>query len=101
MQISDDPENANALPKKHYLIPNLTDFNDDVDDVDKGVHAYLWQKHRALYLGSWVISGGLAAALLGWELSNFTSLMQNTGNDGRVFIFPSEMDCATRGMSIF
>ena len=75
--------------KKYHLIPDINDFNENIDDVDKGVHDYIWTHHRTLYLGSWIGSVSLCIALFGLEILYLAPTMQSIGeHDGRVYLLP-------------
>ena len=75
--------------KKPRLIPSMNDFNDNIDDVNKSVHDYIWQHHRTFYVGSWVGSSVLCAVFLWLEITYLPGLLGNpTSIDARVYLLP-------------
>ncbi len=71
----------------HHLIPDLDGFNDNIDDVDRGVHDYIWHKRRALFLGTCAGSAAICAGLWGLEFAYYGESLRNLGP--RIFWYPA------------
>jgi len=71
----------------HHLIPDIDDFNDKIDDVDRGVHDYIWIKRRTLFVSTCAGSAAVCAGLWGLELAYYGDLAQALG--ARIFWYPA------------
>ncbi|MGB7035384.1 MAG: hypothetical protein WBD71_07635 [Xanthobacteraceae bacterium] len=65
---------------QYHLIPDIGDFNENVDDVNLGVHDYIWNKRRALFLGTCAVSVALCAALWILEVRYYGTLTRAMGS---------------------
>jgi hypothetical protein len=70
-----------------HLIPDVDDFNDNIDDVDRGVHDYIWKKRRALFIGTCAGSAAVCAGLWGLEFAYYGEFLQSLG--ARIFWYPA------------
>ncbi len=82
-----DAASADAPSIKRRLIPDINDFNGSVDDIDKGVHDYIWSHHRRLYIWSWVVSIAACIVLFILEIIYLAPLL-GSNQDARAYALP-------------
>lgn len=70
-----------------HLIPDIDDFNDNIDDVDRGVHDYIWNQRRTLFMGTCTASAAVCAGAWGLELAFYGEFLQSLGP--RIFWYPA------------
>ncbi|MGC1779892.1 MAG: hypothetical protein WBB34_18315 [Xanthobacteraceae bacterium] len=73
---------------QYHLIPNIDDFNENIDDVDLGVHDYIWTKRRTLFLGVCAASVAVCAALWLLEVKYYGTLKDAMGDTLLVLLVP-------------
>jgi hypothetical protein len=71
----------------YHLIPNVDDFNEDIADVDRGVHDYIWSERRTLFLATCSGSIAVCCALWALETAYYGEFLQSLGS--RIFWYPA------------
>jgi hypothetical protein len=71
----------------YHLIPDIDDFNEDIDDVDQGVQDYIWNKRRALFVATCAGSAAVCGGLWGLEFAYYGEFLPHLG--ARIFWYPA------------